>query len=551
MSEDQRLSEITQVGVVGAGDEARVLAEALGRSGVDVVLAAPDTLDGLVGCQLVVEALPEVAKIKAEVLARLGAALPQTTVIATTAQALPVTGLALTVTHPERVVGLRLTALGAKAVGTFELTATVLVDPSVVAMLQALLAGLEQTVVTVTDRPGGVVAALLLPYLNDAARMSEARYASNADIDAAMRFGCGHPTGPLALLDLIGLDTAVDALDALHARTGDHLHVPAPLLRQYVSAGRTGARAGRGFFSYDDDEPTQPVPVGHAAPREVRTVGVIGTGTMASGIVEVCARSGYEVVVRARSSDKVETVIRSVTGSLDKAVARGKLEQQARDEVLARVTGTTELSELSDCDLVIEAVVEDLEVKQQLFADLDAVCKPGAILATTTSSLPVVECARMTKRPADVVGMHWFNPATVMKLVEVVPTVDTADDVVATVLAVCAATSKHPVLCGDRPGFIVNALLFPYLNDAVKLLEGGVADKDEIDAAMTGALGHPMGPFALVDVVGLDVTLAIQQTLFAASREPGHVPAPSLAHLVTAGALGRKTGRGMRAYAKR
>ncbi|MCW2669757.1 MAG: 3-hydroxybutyryl-CoA dehydrogenase 3-hydroxyacyl-CoA dehydrogenase, partial [Frankiales bacterium] len=168
-----------------------------------------------------------------------------------------------------------------------------------------------------------------------------------------------------------------------------------------------------------------------------------------------------------------------------------------------------------------------------------------------TSSLPVIECATATSRPSDVIGMHWFNPATVMKLVEVVPTVTTADDVVATVLEVCKKTKKHAVLCGDRAGFIVNALLFPYLNDGVKMLEAHYATIDDIDFAMTAGCGHPMGPFALMDVVGLDVTLAIQETLFNEFREPGDSPAPMLEHLVRAGYLGRKTGRGFRDYAKR
>ena len=545
----------TQIGIVGAGAEATALAALLSTSGAEVVVAEPDTLEGLAGCALVVEAVAEDAAAKAEVLAALGAVLPPEAVVATSTQALPVTALAAVAPHPSRVVGLRFTKLGPKAPGVLEVVTTVLTDPEVLADVQELVAGLGVAAVTVADRAGGITSALLLPYLNDAARMHEARYASREDIDAAMRFGCGHPVGPLALLDLVGIDTAVAALEALHARTGDHLHVPAPLLRQYVSAGRTGVKAGAGIYSYDESgqvvADAEEAGAGAAAPREVRTVGVIGTGTMASGIIEVCAKSGYDVVFRARGEDKVAAVQRAVTASLDKAVSRGKLEEQVRDEVLARITGTTDLAGLADCDLVVEAVVEDLAVKQQLFAELDAVLKPGAVLATTTSSLPVVECARVTARPQDVVGMHWFNPATVMKLVEVVPTVLTADDVTATVLEVCRRTGKHAVLCGDRPGFIVNALLFPYLNDAVKLLEGGVATMDEVDLAMTGALGHPMGPFALIDVVGMDVTLAIQQTLHAASQEPGHVPAPSLQHLVTAGALGRKTGRGMRAYGKR
>ncbi len=196
-------------------------------------------------------------------------------------------------------------------------------------------------------------------------------------------------------------------------------------------------------------------------------------------------------------------------------------------------------------------MIEELSVKQALFATLDEICRPGAILATTTSSLPVIELASATGRPADVVGLHFFNPAPGMNQVEVVRTVSTADEVVATARALCDRAGKHAVECGDRAGFIVNALLFPYLNDAVKMLEAHYATIDDIDLAMTKGCGHPMGPFALMDVVGLDVTLAIQQTLYDEFREPGDSPAPMLEHLVKAGYLGRKTGRGFRDYSKR
>jgi 3-hydroxybutyryl-CoA dehydrogenase len=364
--------------------------------------------------------------------------------------------------------------------------------------------------------------------------------------------------GPLALLDLIGLDSAYEILETMYAQSRDHRHAPAPLLKQYVTAGLLGRKSGRGIYTYADEASSEVVPDAQtptgaavdATARPVSKIGVIGTGTMATGIIEVCAKSGYDVVFRARGEDKVAGVRKKVEGSLDKAVQRGKLTEELRGETLSRITGTTELDDLRDCDLVIEAVVEDLAVKKALFGALDDVMKPGAVLATTTSSLPVIECATATGRPQDVVGMHWFNPATVMKLVEVVPTVTTAPDVVATVLAVCEKTKKHPVLCGDRAGFIVNALLFPYLNDAVKMLEAHYATIDDIDFAMTKGCGHPMGPFALMDVVGLDVTLAIQRTLFYEFREPGDVPAPMLEHLVKAGYLGRKTGRGFRDYAK-
>jgi 3-hydroxybutyryl-CoA dehydrogenase len=206
------------------------------------------------------------------------------------------------------------------------------------------------------------------------------------------------------------------------------------------------------------------------------------------------------------------------------------------------------LGDVADCDLVVEAVVEDLGVKVALFKELDAVSKPGAVLATTTSSLPVIECAMATGRPRDVVGIHFFNPAPVMKLVEVVHTVATAEDVLATAHEVCARLGKHAVDCGDRAGFIVNALLFPYLNDAVKMLEAHYATADGIDTAMKLGCGYPMGPFELLDVVGLDVALAIERALYLEFREPGFAPAPLLEHLVTAGYLGRKTRKGFRDY---
>ena len=197
---------------------------------------------------------------------------------------------------------------------------------------------------------------------------------------------------------------------------------------------------------------------------------------------------------------------------------------------------------------MVEAIAEDLDVKTTLFENLDEICKPGAILATTTSSLPVISCATATKRPQDVIGMHFFNPAPVMTLVEVVSTVTTADDVAETVLALCEQVGKVAVSCGDRAGFIVNSLLFPYLNDAVKMLEAHYATADDIDTAMKLGCALPMGPFELLDVVGNDVSLAIQRELYLEFREPGFAPAPLLEHLVTAGYLGRKTERGFRDY---
>ncbi|MCW2621369.1 MAG: 3-hydroxybutyryl-CoA dehydrogenase [Frankiales bacterium] len=547
---------LRRVGVVGEGSGPQLLALVLSAGGADVRLVAPDALADLADRDLVVDASPEDPPAKAALLVAIADLVGPDAVIATVTLGLPVTALAEAVPTPSRVVGLRVTRLAPKATGLVEITRTVLTDPEVLARVETFARSLELPSTTVTDRPGALTAGLLLPYLNDAARMVEVQYATRDDVDAAMRFGCGYQVGPLQALDLLGLDHVVAGLDALHARTGDHLHAPTALLRQYVAAGRTGVDAGEGFYRYDEHGAVVPDPAdltgaGEAEPRPLRRIGVIGTGTMAVGIVEVLARAGYDVVFRARGADRVAAVQRALEASLDKAVGKGKLDPATRDEIVARVEGSSDLAALADCDLVLEAVVEDLLVKQQLFRDLDGLLKPGAVLATTTSSLPVIALAAVTSRPADVIGMHFFNPATIMKLVEVVPTIRTADDVLATVLHLTANIGKHAVRCGDRPGFIVNALLFPYLNDAVRAVEDQVGTLEQIDEAMVAATGSPVGPLGLIDVVGLDVTLAIQQTLHAASREPGHTPAASLSHLVTAGALGRKSGRGLRPYAKR
>ena len=231
-----------------------------------------------------------------------------------------------------------------------------------------------------------------------------------------------------------------------------------------------------------------------------------------------------------------------------RGVERDRVTAADRDAASARLHATADLSDLADADVVIEAVAEDLELKRALFSEIDAATKPEALLATTTSSLSVVACAVATSRPERVVGIHFFNPANRMRLVELVDTVRTSNDALARARAFVARLDKHGVRCADRAGFIVNALLFPYLNDAVKMLEEGYASASDIDAAMKLGCGHPMGPFELMDVVGLDVTLKICRALHAEFRDPGFAPSPLLANMVEAGYLGRKAGRGFYPY---
>ena len=376
-----------------------------------------------------------------------------------------------------------------------------------------------------------IIDALILPYLNHAAAMYEEKYASRADIDTAMRLGCGLPTGPLSMIDELGAERVVAGLEALYAQTGDPVHQPAAILRAWTA-----------------DESAEDGHASYPGAREIDHVGVVGSGTMAVGIMEVFAKAGYAVTFVARGEEKAANVISSITASLDKQVDKGRLSADQREDLLDRVTAATELSALGAVDLVVEAIAEDLEIKKQTFATLDTVCKPGAILATTTSSLPVAEIGAATSRPADVIGMHFFNPATVMKLIEVVTTPDTATEVETTVLQVSANAAKTTVRCADRAGFIVNALLFPYLNDAVKMLETGVAGRDEIDAAIKEGCDYPMGPFALLDVVGNDVSLAIEEVVYDAFGFENWAPAELLQKTVAEGKLGRKTGAGFYDY---
>jgi 3-hydroxybutyryl-CoA dehydrogenase len=513
------------------------------------------SMEDLAGCDLVVEAVPEHLDLKQEIFAAADKICGPDTILATNTSSLSVTEISVATSRPSKVVGMHFFN-PAPVLRLVEVVRTVVTEPEVVADIERLAARLGKVPVVIGDKAGFIANALLFGYLNHAVSMYEQRYATREDIDAAMRLGCGYPMGPLALLDLIGLDTTYEILDTMYKQSRDRLHAPAPILKQMVTAGLRGRKTGKGFYTYEApdspkvvDDALTPVTGHHTgATRPVERVGVVGSGTMATGIVEVLAKAGYDVRYVARGEEKVARVRGAIERSLDKAAMRGKLDQADRDAALARVSGSARLDDLADRDLVVEAVVEELSVKQALFATLDEICKPGAVLATTTSSLPVIELATATTRPADVVGLHFFNPAPVMKLVEVVRTVSTAEDVVATARMVAERAGKHAVECGDRAGFIVNALLFPYLNDAVKMLQAHYASVEDIDSAMVVGCGYPMGPFDLLDVVGLDVALAIQRTLYLEFREPGFAPAPLLEQLVTAGYLGRKTGRGFRDY---
>jgi 3-hydroxybutyryl-CoA dehydrogenase len=553
--------EITSVGVIGLGTMGAGIVEVFARNGVDVLaveiseaalergratlvgstdravargkLAAEQRdallhrvtfavgLAALSEVDLVIEAVPERLDLKRRIFGELDQVCRPDAIMATNTSSLSVTEISVATSRPEQVIGLHFFN-PAPVMKLVEVIRTVVTAPEVVADVEALCARLGKVDVTINDRAGFIANALLFGYLNQAVAMFEARYATREELDAAMRLGCGLPMGPLALLDLIGLDTAYEILDTMYRRGGrDRRHAPVPLIRQMVTAGLLGRKSGRGFYTYqrpgsavvvpDDQTPpaVDPAPGDGAGPGTERgRVGVVGSGPLAVSLAEVFARAGYQVV--AVTEDELES------GSL------------------------------ADVALVVEAVADELEAKRALFARLDKICPPGAVLATTTSAVAVIDLAMATGRPSDVIGLHFPYPVADRQLVEIVRTIRTSARTTATARAVGAALGRTGVVCADRAGFVVDALLFPYLNDAIKMLEASYATADDIDHAMKLGCGYPIGPFELLDQVGLNVALNIQRNIYRAAREPGLAPAPLLEQLVTAGHLGRGSGRGFR-----
>lgn len=280
----------------------------------------------------------------------------------------------------------------------------------------------------------------------------------------------------------------------------------------------------------------------------IKKVGVLGCGLMGSGIAQVAAQSGYEVVVREVNQELLDKGLGRINDFLAKGVKRAKLSQSDMDETLSKITGTTELSDLSDCDLVIEVIIEKMELKAAVYKELSEVCKPETIFASNTSSLSITEMASHTNRPDKMVGLHFFNPVPLMKLVEVARSVATSSESFDTVFEFAKSLGKTPVKCNDTTGFIVNRLLVPYLLDSIRQLENGLATIEDIDNAMKLGLGYPMGPFTLLDFVGIDTTLFIADIMFEEFKEHKYAAPPLMRRMVHAGYFGKKSGKGFYDY---
>jgi 3-hydroxybutyryl-CoA dehydrogenase len=524
-------------------------------------LKGTTALTDLAGCDLVIEAINENFEEKIKLFRKLDGILEEDAILASNTSTLSITEMGAASGRPGQTVGMHF-CLPAALNKLVEITPGKLTSGDTLDAARSFLDKTGQTPIEVKDTPGFILNKFLIPFQNDCIRMIEAGYTTPADLDTGITLGLGYKMAPMRLLDIEGLDIHRTVAMSLYDQFKDPRYVPPPLVDKMISAGHLGTKTGRGFYSYEkagvfgvaepkqEDMAAHDTSAGKPLADAIKLVGVVGLGAMGSGIAQVCLTAGLEVVGVEVGEEALQAGKNRIERNLSGAVKRGKMEESAKDEILGRLRTSTELGDLSGCDLIVEVIVENLEVKLGLFEKLDAIVKEDAIIASNTSCLSVTAMAAKMKRPERFVGLHFFNPPYAMRLVEVIEAIQTAPEILQFGVAFCQRIGKTPVPVKDRPGFLVNRLLVPYLNHAAQAFDDALADRESLDQSINQGLGHPMGPLTLLDLVGIDVQTFVADAIAGELGEARFVAPPILRRMVSAGWLGRKTGRGFYDHAK-
>jgi 3-hydroxybutyryl-CoA dehydrogenase len=522
-------------------------------------LTGTTSLTELADCDLVIEAINENRDDKNALLQKLDAILDENAILASNTSTLSITNMGAASGRPGRTIGTHF-CLPAALNKTVEAAPGLLTSEETMADTTAFLEKVGQIPIRVKDTPGFILNYFLIPFQNDCIRLIEAGYTTAADIDTGLRLGLGYKMGIMRLLDIEGLDIHRTVSLSLYEQLKDPRYFPPPLVDKMIDAGHLGTKTGKGFYNYEkpgvfgvaeskpEEGASRDISRGKPLSDAVRKVGVIGLGTMGSGIAQVCVTAGLEVIGIEANAEVLEAGLGRIRKNLDGAVKRGKMSEADKTAALDRLRGGGDLNELSDCDLIIEVVVENIGVKLDIFEKLESIAKKDAIFASNTSCLSVTAMAAKTKRPERVLGLHFFNPPYAMPLVEVVEAIQTAPEIVEFGIAFCQRIGKTPIPVKDRPGFLVNRLLVPYLNHAAQAFDDGLADRETFDKAIHMGLGHPMGPLTLLDLVGIDVQKFVADAMAEELGEARFVAPPLLSRMVSANWLGRKTGRGFYEY---
>mgnify|MGYP006106847229 CR=1 FL=1 len=516
------------------------------------------TIQELNDCDIIIEAIGEEQKNKNKLFKNLNSIVKEETIFASNTSTLSISNMGLYSGRPDRIIGTHF-CLPAALNKTVEISPSMHTSEDTYKKTFKFLEKLGQIPTKTKDSPGFILNYFLSPFLNDCIHLIETGYTNPHDLDTAIKLGLGYKMGPMELLDIEGLDIHRTVSLSLYEQLKDTRYVPPDLVNKMIDSGHLGTKTGKGFYNYKtpgffgtaerEDESLQEKDHVNFPPN-IKKIGVVGLGTMGSGIAQVCLTSGFEVFGVEENKEVLSSGLGRIQGNLEIAVQRGKLDSSSKSEILTRLQGSTEIDSLAQCDLVIEVIIENLDAKIKIFKELDRIVKKDSFLATNTSCLSVTSIASSTNRPDKVLGLHFFNPPYAMKLVEVIQAIQTSEETFEFGKEFCKKIGKVPIPVQDRPGFLVNRLLIPYLNHAAQAFDNKLATREDMDRVISSGLGYPMGPLTLMDLVGIDVQTFVSDAMFEELGESRFMPPPILRRMTSAKWLGRKSGSGFYEYNK-